>query len=70
MNLLAFVVTVALLLIGLSSFAGPVVVDPNGPAAAFATHWGSLLMIPGLGTASLLALGLSGLFFVGRRRPR
>jgi len=69
MNFLAFVVAGALLLLGLSSFAGPIA-DPVEPVAAVAVHSGSLLMIPEPGTASLLALGLSGLFFVGRRRPR
>ena len=69
MNFLAGLITGALLLIGRSSFAGPVTVDPNAPAAAFATHLGGLLMIPEPGTACLLALGISGLIFVGRRRP-
>jgi hypothetical protein len=70
-NFLALVVSGALLLAGLSSFAGPVG-EPEPPAAvvAVATHAGGLLMIPEPGTASLLALGLFGLIIVGRRRPR
>ena len=68
-NFLALVVSGALLLAGLSSFSGPTI-DPVTPAVSMEAHPGSLLLIPEPGTASLLALGLSGLIFVGRRRPR
>ncbi len=69
MNILTLVFSGLLLLFGLSSFAGPVS-DSAAATAVVATHAGSLLTIPEPSTATLLALGISGLIFVGRRRSR